>query len=281
MNPGPNAKHVPTAKRFTGIGRSAAAALRLLLFTGCRLRENPAICDGSISISRRPCSRGAQRARAGRLLRGAHLLGLGVRLWRVFGKSVGRHQAVLGLQPTSTVRRTGVADVGDGRSAGARRRQHSPAHHNGAGIAHDRRRIIWKDARHRRQECPSANAAVMRAEAPSRKPQATVALRRTLLVQPRVLVTIAVIRAVHHNGDALDIGLPAGALAAVEDDRTSYVLLQLLVDLPDQLLALLDVRFLRLLVEQLFDVLVAVVRVRKNSSRRTTGRDRRPRCQSG
>jgi integrase len=35
----PNAKHVPTAKRFTKIAPSAAAALRLLLFTGCRLRE--------------------------------------------------------------------------------------------------------------------------------------------------------------------------------------------------------------------------------------------------
>jgi integrase len=35
----PNAKHVPKAKRFTRITPSAAAALRLLLFTGCRLRE--------------------------------------------------------------------------------------------------------------------------------------------------------------------------------------------------------------------------------------------------
>src|SRR6516225_11674198 len=87
------------------------------------------------------------------------------------------------------------------------------------------------------------------------------ALQRSLLVQPHVLVTIAIIGAVHHDGDALDIGLPARAPAAVEDDRTSDVLLQLLVDLPDQLLALLDIRFLRLLVEQLFDVLVAVVRV--------------------
>jgi integrase len=34
-----NAKHVPKAKRFTRIGPSVAAALRLLLFTGCRLRE--------------------------------------------------------------------------------------------------------------------------------------------------------------------------------------------------------------------------------------------------
>jgi integrase len=34
-----NAKHVPKAMRFTRIAPSAAAALRLLLFSGCRLRE--------------------------------------------------------------------------------------------------------------------------------------------------------------------------------------------------------------------------------------------------
>ena len=35
----PTAKHVPKARRFTKIDPFAAAALRLLLFTGCRLRE--------------------------------------------------------------------------------------------------------------------------------------------------------------------------------------------------------------------------------------------------
>jgi integrase len=36
----PKAKHLPKAKnRFTKIGPFAAAAIRLLLFTGCRLRE--------------------------------------------------------------------------------------------------------------------------------------------------------------------------------------------------------------------------------------------------
>jgi len=35
----PNAKHVPHTKRFTTTEPSVAAALRLLLFTGCRLRE--------------------------------------------------------------------------------------------------------------------------------------------------------------------------------------------------------------------------------------------------
>jgi integrase len=37
---GPKAKHLPKTKnRYTKIGPFAAAALRLLLFTGCRLRE--------------------------------------------------------------------------------------------------------------------------------------------------------------------------------------------------------------------------------------------------
>ena len=35
----PTARHVPKAKRSTRIAQSAAGALRLLLFTGCRLRE--------------------------------------------------------------------------------------------------------------------------------------------------------------------------------------------------------------------------------------------------
>jgi integrase len=35
----PTAKHVPKAKRCTKIAPTAAAAMRLLLFTGCRLRE--------------------------------------------------------------------------------------------------------------------------------------------------------------------------------------------------------------------------------------------------
>lgn len=35
----PTAKHAPKANRFTKVAPSAAAALRLLLFTGCRLRE--------------------------------------------------------------------------------------------------------------------------------------------------------------------------------------------------------------------------------------------------
>src|SRR5450759_3325520 len=83
--------------------------------------------------------------------------------------------------------------------------------------------------------------------------------RRTLLVQPHVLVAIAIVGAVHHDGDALYIGLPARALAAVEDDRPRDVFLKLLVDFPHQLLALGDVGLLGLLVEQLLDVGIAVI----------------------
>ena len=35
----PNSKDVPKRKRRTVIGPHAAATIRLLLFTGCRLRE--------------------------------------------------------------------------------------------------------------------------------------------------------------------------------------------------------------------------------------------------
>src|SRR4051794_40321363 len=63
----------------------------------------------------------------------------------------------------------------------------------------------------------------------------------------------------HHDGDALDIGLPARSHATVEDDRPRDVLLTFLVDIPHQLLARGDVGLLGLLIEQLFDLLVAVV----------------------
>src|SRR5882757_2099454 len=62
-----------------------------------------------------------------------------------------------------------------------------------------------------------------------------------LLVEPDVFVAIAVIGAVGHHRDILDVRLPAGAGSGMEDDRTRDVLLQPLVDLPDQFLALVDI----------------------------------------
>ena len=82
-----NAKHIPKAKRSTKIGPSAAAALRLLLFTGCRLREILHLrwehVDLRLSLLARQqerskdhhpqcsCPRGAERTGADRRLRGA------------------------------------------------------------------------------------------------------------------------------------------------------------------------------------------------------------------
>src|SRR3546814_1705211 len=79
-----------------------------------------------------------------------------------------------------------------------------------------------------------------------------------LPVEPDVLVPPAVVDAVHHDGDALDLRLPAPGTDGVEDDRPGHGLLQPAVSLPDPLLALLPVGFRRLLVEPLFQFLVAV-----------------------
>src|SRR4051812_1680927 len=70
-----------------------------------------------------------------------------------------------------------------------------------------------------------------------------------LLVEPGVLEAPAVVDAVDHQRHALDMGLHAGGTARMEHDRPRPVLLQLLVDVPDQLLALLLVDHHRLLDE--------------------------------
>src|SRR4051794_27131180 len=84
---------------------------------------------------------------------------------------------------------------------------------------------------------------------------------RNSLIHPHVLEAEAVVGRVRHDGDVLHIGGPAGALIGIEQDRPRHVFLQLLVDLPNQFLALGGIGLLRLRVEQLLDVLVAVVGV--------------------
>src|SRR5271168_1816287 len=79
-----------------------------------------------------------------------------------------------------------------------------------------------------------------------------------LLVEPDVFEAPAVIDAVDHRRQPLDVRLPAGRSAVVPNYRPRAVLLQLLVDLPDQLPAFLLVGLHRLPVEQLFDLTVAV-----------------------
>ena len=102
----PNAKHAPKSKRSTIVARSAAAALRLLLFTGCRLREilslrweDTSIWSAALSVPsgqqeraqdrhpQRPCPCGVECAGAARPLRGA---------WRRTGTTPPRFEAPLG-----------------------------------------------------------------------------------------------------------------------------------------------------------------------------------------
>src|SRR5579883_3537287 len=82
-----------------------------------------------------------------------------------------------------------------------------------------------------------------------------------LSVEPDILEPIAIVGAVDHHGDAVQSGLPAGRRAAIEDDRPRHILLELLVDLPGEALALLAIALHRLRIEQLLDILVAVLRV--------------------
>src|SRR6202040_2301707 len=70
------------------------------------------------------------------------------------------------------------------------------------------------------------------------------------LVEPDVLHTPIIKDAVLHQGQTLDLRLPAGALSHEEDDRAHRILDQLALDLPDQLLALRRIGFRRLPVDQ-------------------------------
>src|SRR5450759_2561235 len=79
-----------------------------------------------------------------------------------------------------------------------------------------------------------------------------------LPVQPDVFHAPAVVDAVDHDCQPLDIRLTAGRRAVVEDDRPGALFLQLLVDFPDDLPALLLVGFDRLAIEQLLHRLVAI-----------------------
>src|SRR5215472_7264857 len=70
--------------------------------------------------------------------------------------------------------------------------------------------------------------------------------RHRLFVEPGVLEAPAVVIAVDHHRVALEIGLPAGCGIWVEDRRSSGVLRELALDLPNDLLALGRVGLARL-----------------------------------
>src|SRR6266568_5484829 len=89
-----------------------------------------------------------------------------------------------------------------------------------------------------------------------------------LPIQPYILEAPAVVDAVDHHRQPFHLGLAARRADIVKDDRPGSVFLQLLVDLPHQLLALCLVRHRRLFVELLVELGVAVTAV---VARRATG----------
>src|SRR5262245_59725649 len=137
------------------------------------------------------------------------------------------------------------------------------------------RRAPWEACKHVQAEvsCPPSCTANQRGEldrngwrcrgAPGRKPGRVKHARASFesMLEPDVLEAPAVVGAVRHDRDPLHPRRPAGRPARMQDDRSRYVLLQLSVDLPNQLLALFQIRFRRLQVEQLLELLVAIVSV--------------------
>src|SRR6516165_2110648 len=82
--------------------------------------------------------------------------------------------------------------------------------------------------------------------------------RKRLLVEPDVFHPVAVVDAVDHGRQPLDIGLRAGPAARIKDDRPGALLGQPPFDLPHQLLALCPVGLGGLLVDQVVDLRIAV-----------------------
>src|SRR5438045_7120628 len=80
-------------------------------------------------------------------------------------------------------------------------------------------------------------------------------------VEPPIFHPPAVVLAVDHDRDALQLRLPAGRGAEVVDDRPGTVFLQLLVDLPNQALAFLLIGLLGLPVEHFLQLGIAVAGV--------------------
>src|SRR5215469_7881818 len=70
-----------------------------------------------------------------------------------------------------------------------------------------------------------------------------ICVSKELPVEPQFFIARAVINAVDHNGQALHLRIPAGGGAVVVDHRSGAVLLQLLVDLPHEALALFRIGF--------------------------------------
>src|SRR3954466_5778776 len=79
--------------------------------------------------------------------------------------------------------------------------------------------------------------------------------------EPPIFHPPAIVLAVDHDRDALQLRLPAGRGAEVVDDRPGPVFLQLPVDLPNEALAFLLIALLGLPVEHLLQLGIAVAGV--------------------
>src|SRR5207237_4072149 len=84
---------------------------------------------------------------------------------------------------------------------------------------------------------------------------------KSLAVEPDVFHAPAIIGAVDHHRDVLDLRLPAGGLARVIDDRAYPFLDHPALDIPHDPLALFRIGFNRLLVDQRLDLGVAIAGV--------------------
>src|SRR5204862_6790936 len=82
-----------------------------------------------------------------------------------------------------------------------------------------------------------------------------------LTIQPDVFEAPVVVYRVDRQLDPFRLRPPAGGAPVMLDDRPGAIFLQLLVDLPDQLLARFDIAHARLLVEEFLDLGTAKVRV--------------------
>src|SRR5579885_3572348 len=80
---------------------------------------------------------------------------------------------------------------------------------------------------------PKPSSTAIDARAGRRQPARLVIDRAGLPVEPDVFEAPAVEHAVPNYGKALDVGLPAGADARVEDDRSRGVASEDPLDLPD------------------------------------------------
>src|SRR5262245_2394066 len=80
-----------------------------------------------------------------------------------------------------------------------------------------------------------------------------------LFVQPDILVAVTVENAVDHERDTLDVGVPAGPSAGIEDDRPCDIFRQLAFNLPDLVAATLLVALHRLQLDHLVDLGIAVI----------------------